>query len=101
MVVPTSFESLIKNIGNSHTCPRDLYIDNDVKIIIYALSESVGIRLMEAGFYATTVDFFVNNDLTVWTKRRKLPVPTNISGEIAYSAFSLFKKLMGIAYAPS
>jgi DNA polymerase-4 len=40
--------------------------------------------------------FFVNNDMTAcWTKQRKLPVATNISGEIAFSAFSLFKKTYG------
>jgi len=97
MVAPTGFYSPIKSVGNSHTCPRDLCTDKDVKIIIYAMSESVGTRLMELGYYATTVElFFVNGDMTsCWTRRRRLPVPTNISGEIADSAFNLFKKTHG------
>ena len=97
MVAPTGFEAPIKSIGNSHTCPRDLRNDNDVKIMIYAMSESVGARLMELGFYATTIElFFVNNDMTAcWTKRCKLPVATNISGEIADTAFRLFKRSYG------
>jgi DNA polymerase-4 len=97
MVAPTGYEAPIKSIGNSHTCPRDLCNDKDAKIMIYAMSESVGARLMELGFYATTVElFFINNDMTAcWTKRRKLPVPTNISGEIAEAAFRLFTKAYG------
>ena len=97
MVAPAGYEAPIKSVGNSHTCPRDLCTDRDVKIMIYAMSESVGARLMELGFYATTVElFFVNNDMSAcWTRRRRLPIPTNISGEIAGFAFSLFKKTYG------
>jgi len=65
--------------------------------MIYAMSESVGARLMELGLYATTVELFlVNSGMTAcWTKRRKLPVPTNISGDIADAAFRLFVKTHG------
>ena len=92
MVAPTDFEIPVKSIGNSFTCPRDLRCDDDVKIMVYVLSESVGARLMELGLYATTVElYFVNSDLTkCWTKRRRLPVATNISGELAEAAFRLF-----------
>ena len=102
MVAPTGFEAPIKSIGNSHTCPRDLRCDRDVKIMIYAMSESVGARLMELGYYATTVElFFVNSGMTAcWTKRRKLPAATNISGEIAEAAFRIFRMSYGDWPAP-
>ena len=102
MVAPTDYESPIKSVGNSFTCPRDLCNDADARIMIYALSESVGARLMEYGYYATTVELsFVNKDLTAcWTRQRKLPVPTNISGEIAFYAISLFRKVYGHWPAP-
>ena len=40
----------VKSIGNSTTTPRDLENNEDVKIILYALAESVSARLRENGF---------------------------------------------------
>lgn len=93
-VAPVDFEAPVKSIGNSHTCPRDLVNDSDVKIMIYVLSESVGARLMEYNLYATTVEFsYVNKDLSSYAVRQsKLERPTNISGEIADEAYRLFKR---------
>lgn len=97
MVAPTGYESPIKSIGNSQTCPRDLVSDTDVKIMLYALSESVGGQLMEMGMYASTIEFsFLDKDLQNYGSRQcKLAVPTNISGEIADAAFRLFKRCYG------
>ena len=97
MVAPAGFESPIKSVGNSQTCPRDLETDTDVKILLYALSESVGARLMELGMYASTVEFsFLDNALENYgTRQCKLSVPTNLSGEIADAAFRLFKSSYG------
>jgi len=91
------FEAAVKSIGNSTTCPRDLETDQDIKIILYALSESVGARLMEQGFYAATVEFsYVGTNLSFsQTRQTKLERPTNLSGEIANAAFGLFKKHYG------
>lgn len=50
---PVSMEDYhapIKSIGNSTTTPRDLTTDMDVKIIVYALAESVSARLCENNF---------------------------------------------------
>ena len=97
MVAPTDYESPIKSVGNSQTCPRDLVTDTDVRIMLYALSESVGGRLMEMGMYASTVEFsFLDSDLESYGSRQcKLAIPTNISGEIADAAFRLFKRCYG------
>ena len=97
MVAPADFEPPVKSVGNSHTCPRDLECDQDVRIMLYALSESVGARLMEYGLYATTVEFsYLNSDLSVYaTRQSRLDVPTNVSGEIATAAFKLFKRHYG------
>jgi len=88
------FESPVKSIGNSTTCPRDLETDQDVMIVLYALSESVGARLMENGFYATTVElsFVGTNQSFHFTRQAKLDRPTNISGELAKAGFALFKR---------
>jgi DNA polymerase-4 len=97
MVAPTEYESPVKSVGNSQTCHRDLVTDTDVKIMLYALSESVGGQLMEMGMYASTVEFsFLDSDLQNYGSRQcKLAVPTNISGELADTAFKLFKKCYG------
>ena len=96
-VAPNGYISPIKSIGNSITCPRDLRTDQDVRIVIYALSESVGARLMEQGLCATTIEFsFLNSDLTYYcTRQSKVTYPTNISREIAEAAFRIFKKNYG------
>ena len=94
MVAPAGYESPIKSVGNSQTCSRDLVSDTDVKIMLYALSESVRGRLMEMGMYASTIEFsFLDSDLRNYGSRQcKLAVPTNISDEIAKTAFRLFKR---------
>ena len=96
-VAPAGYVSPVKSIGNSITCPRDLTTDQDVRIVIYALAESVGARLMELGFCATTVEFsFLNSDLSYYgTRQSKIAYPTSISGEIAAAAFRIFKKNYG------
>ena len=96
-VAPAGYISPIKSIGNSITCPRDLETDQDVKIVIYALAESVGARLAELGLCATTVEFsFLNSDLSYYgTRQKKIAYPTSLSGEIADAAFRIFKKNYG------
>ncbi len=48
-------KSLIKSIGNSTTAPRDLITDEDIKIILYVLCESVSSRMREYNFICSTV----------------------------------------------
>jgi DNA polymerase-4 len=94
LVAPATFASPVKSVSNSHTFPRDLKNDQDMKIGIYALAESVGARLMELGMYATAVELsYVNSNMSVHaTRQTTLEIPTNISGDIAAAAFGLYKK---------
>jgi len=66
------------------------------------LAESVGARLMEQGFYASTVEFsYVGTNLSFsHTRQMKLNRPTCLSGELADAAFALFKKHYGNWPAP-
>ena len=50
-------ERTIKSIGNSITTPRDLKNLEDVKLILYMLTESVAMRLRETGCFCQTVPF--------------------------------------------
>lgn len=82
----------IKSIGNSTTTPKDLVNEEEVKIILYALSESVAARLRENGFRCQVVEISVrDNELLSFTRQRKIQAATNITKEIAEEAFQLFK----------
>jgi len=82
----------IKSIGNSTTTHRDLETDEDVKIILYVLAESVGARLRENGFRCRVVEISLrDNELYSFTRQKKLNYATNITEEIAKEAYRLFK----------
>ena len=56
----------IKSIGNSTTTPRDLVNNEEVKIIIYLLSESVAARLRENGFKGKVIEISVRHNNSVF-----------------------------------
>jgi len=87
----------VQSVSNSHTAPRDLKTDDDVKIVIYALAESVGARLMEQGFLAQTIAFsYIDSNMEKRGNHQcRAQVPTCILGEIADHAFRLFKTHYG------
>lgn len=83
----------IKSVGNSTTTPRDLETDEDVKIILYILSESVAARLRENGFRCRTVEISLRDkDLYCFSKQVKLSNASNITKEIAEAGYSLYKQ---------
>ena len=83
----------IKSVGNSTTTPRDLVTDQDVKIIIYMLSESVASRLRKNGFRCRVVEISVrDSELYSFTRQHKIMNATNITGEIAAEAYRIFKE---------
>lgn len=83
----------IKSIGNGTTTPRDLETDDDVKIVLYNLAESVAARLRKNGFKCRVVEISIrDNKLISFSRQKKLVNATNITGEIAQSAYVLFKE---------
>ena len=83
----------IKSVGNSTTTPRDLLKDEDVKIVLYMLSESVASRLRKNGFRCRVVEISVrDNELYTFTRQHKIMNATNITGEIAEEAYRIFKE---------
>ena len=83
----------IKSIGNSTTTQRDLENDEDVKIILYILAESVAARLRDNGFKCRVVEISVrDNELYSFTRQHKIDYATNITGEIATEAYRIFKE---------
>ncbi len=85
------YHAPIKSIGNSTTTPRDLTTDTDVKIIVYALAESVSARLRENNFKCQVVEISVRDcDLYSFTRQHKIKAPTDLTSEIAEQAMTLF-----------
>lgn len=83
----------IKSIGNSTTTPRDLETDEDVKIVLYILAESVAARLRDNGFKCRVIEICVrDNELLSFTRQHKIDHATNITGEIAAEAYRIFKE---------
>lgn len=85
------YRAPIKSIGNSTTTPRDLLTEEDVKIVVYILAESVAARLRENCFKCKVVEISIrDNGLFRFTRQHKVKRPTDITGEIAEAAMKLF-----------
>lgn len=82
----------IKSVGNSATTPRDLVSDDDVRIMLFLLAESVAVRMRELASRCTVVEVYVRDaELNSFTRQRKLQTPTCSSAEIAEIAYDLFR----------
>lgn len=87
------YRAPIKSIGNSTTTPRDLNNEEDVRIIVYVLAESVAARLRENNFKCWVVEISIrDNELNSYSRQKKIDFPTNITSEIACEAMQLFKQ---------
>ena len=58
----------IKSVGNSTTTPKDLVCDEDVKIVLYILAESVAARLRENGFRCRVIEISVRDETDISEK---------------------------------
>ena len=82
----------MKSIGNSTTTPRDLVNEDDVKITLLALCESVAARLREQGCVCGTVTVGIRtSDLTSFDRQRKLPVSTDSTLTIWEATVDIFR----------
>ena len=91
-VMNTGDESIIKSIGNGITAHRNLENENDVKIIMLMLCESVAERLRRHGFFAGEVCICVrSSQLTSYTHQCQLARPTYISTDLCNTAMTLFR----------
>ena len=83
----------IKSVGNSTTTPKDMETDEDVKIVLYILAESVAARLRENGFRCRTVEISIRDkDLYHFSKQVKLKNASNITTEIAEAGYKLYRE---------
>lgn len=81
----------IKSIGNSTTDPRDLETDEDVKITMYILCESIAARLREAHFKCQTVQIYLrDNQLSSFERQAKIDFPVSSANTIFKTAYALY-----------
>ncbi len=84
----------IKSVGNSTTAPRDLVCDEDVRITLLALAESVAARLRAGGFKARLLSVSVRSTSLYWCSHQlKLDHATNGTREILTAGMALFREL--------
>ena len=81
----------VKSFGNGLTAPHDIACEADARALIWLLAESVAQRLREARFRASTVSIGVRDarDLTSYGRQTTLPRATNVTGQIARTAWEL------------
>ena len=86
-------KSLIKSIGNGTTAPRDLITDDDIKITLYVLCESVSARMREYDFVCRTVQLGVRDkELFSYERQGKLSYPNRTAKALFEKAFELYKR---------
>lgn len=85
-------EQEIKSIGNSITAKKDLKSDEDVKIILYLLSEKVAERLRDHEFSAMGLGITLRRtDLHSYSHQCVLDFPISDSDSVFKHAFRLYK----------
>lgn len=83
----------VKTIGNSTTAPRDLRTEDDVKITLYALGESVAARLRAQRTVCSTVQLGIRDTALIWYERQtKLLRPTSSSSDLVNAAMDLYRR---------
>ena len=84
-------DRVVKSFGNGLTAPHDIACEADARALVWLLAESVAQRLREARFRASTVSIGVRDarDLTSYGRQTTLPRATNVTGQIARTAWEL------------
>lgn len=83
----------IKSVGNSATTPRDLVSEDDVKLMLLLLAESICSRMRELASRCTVVEIYVRDtELNSICRQRKLAAPSCSSQEIAEVGMELFRR---------
>lgn len=83
----------IKSIGHSTTTPKDLRTDQEVRKVLYDLSEQVAHRLRAAGLWAGGVQLSVRrHNLESYQRSCSLEAPAADSKSLFEAAFSLYRR---------
>ena len=85
-------KTIIKSVSNSTTPPRDIVTENDARVTLYALCESVSSRMRHYGLICDTVKLGIRDTTLRSTERQiKLAYPNRTAASLFEGAFSLLK----------
>ncbi len=86
----------LKSVSCGSTAPRDLVCENDVKVLLAALSTNVSRRLREYGCTCRTVCLQIrDSDLSSKVRQKRLSYPCRTSEAIYSAALELFRRSHG------
>ncbi len=86
-------DSPSKSVSCCHTAVRDLRNEDDVRIVLTMLCDSVAARLCQQGLYFRTIHLFVRDrKLKVRTMQVTLKENSDLAKDICSNALSLFRK---------
>lgn len=92
-VIPASEAAAIQSVSNGMTSPRDMENEQDVRVVLYVLAESVGRRLREQHLLGRTVELHLrDNTLAAYSFRTTLDHYIRSTDDIAREALALFRK---------
>ncbi len=90
-VTTSDFRSTIKSVGNSTTTPYDLTTEEDVRIVLLSLCDSVSARLRKLGLVCDTIQLHIRDaNLNTFERQQKLPSPNRTSASLFKTAFALY-----------
>jgi len=91
-VLPVRDMPPVKSVGNGMTSRRDLLCDEDIKIVLYTLCESVSARLREQELTCRTVCVGIrDSELFSYERQGQLEVPCRTAKALFDKAFALVK----------
>lgn len=83
----------VKSIGNSTTAPRDLCVEDDVKMIFIVLADCVSRRMRELGLQGSVISIVVRtSSFCSFTRQKKLDHCTMLANELYHCALTLFRE---------
>lgn len=83
----------VKSVGNSTTTPRDIICEQDVRMVLTVLAESVAERLRSNALCGSVVELSVRDcELRSFTRQKKVLKPTALAAEIIPCAMALFRE---------
>ena len=93
-VMHYSHREKIKSVGNGSTFKRNITTENDVKIAVTALSDTVTSRLRKYNMKAGGIKVDLKNpDFKVISKQKQLFVPSNLSSDFVKTSMEIIHSI--------
>lgn len=92
-VAITGFSFPAKSVGNSSTMRVDLATQDQVRMALWMLAESVAERLRESGFYTKTLKIYIRDkELHGFDRQMTISQPTQLASELVNHGMKLFNR---------